>query len=56
MVLMFGMVLLSACGTKYAALPINEDVDICAICKMQVKDDAYATQAHYERRPKLQVR
>ncbi|CAM4389427.1 MULTISPECIES: nitrous oxide reductase accessory protein NosL [Paenibacillus] len=44
MVLMFGMVLLTACGTKYAALPINEDVDICAICKMQVKDDAYATQ------------
>ncbi|WKL01742.1 hypothetical protein Q0F98_35665 [Paenibacillus amylolyticus] len=44
MVLMFGMVLLTCPGTKYAALPINEDVDICAICKMQVKDDAYATQ------------
>lgn len=44
MVLLFGVLLLTACGKKYEALPINEDVDICAICKMQVKDDAYATQ------------
>lgn len=45
LLLMMGLLILTACGsTKYAALPINEDVDICAICKMQVKDDAYATQ------------
>ncbi|MFC4601305.1 nitrous oxide reductase accessory protein NosL [Cohnella hongkongensis] len=31
-------------GKKYEAVPINEEVDVCAICKMQVKDDAYATQ------------
>ena len=30
--------------SEYAAVPINEDVDICAICNMQVKDDAFATQ------------
>ncbi|TBL81103.1 nitrous oxide reductase accessory protein NosL [Paenibacillus thalictri] len=37
--------LLSACGTpKYAAVPINEDTDKCAICNMQVKDDAFAVQ------------
>ncbi|OZB99029.1 nitrous oxide reductase accessory protein NosL [Paenibacillus sp. XY044] len=36
---------LSACTEKkYQAIPINEDVDICAVCKMQVKDDAFATQ------------
>jgi copper chaperone NosL len=47
-IVMFGvlmLVVLSACGAKkYAALPINEAVDICAICNMQVKDDAFATQ------------
>jgi len=37
--------LLTACGGKtYEAVPINEDTDVCAICNMQVKDDAYATQ------------
>ncbi|WP_293200721.1 nitrous oxide reductase accessory protein NosL [Paenibacillus sp.] len=44
MVLLLGTVILTACGQKYAAVPINEDVDICAICNMQVKDDAFATQ------------
>ncbi|ULO05616.1 nitrous oxide reductase accessory protein NosL [Paenibacillus sp. 19GGS1-52] len=43
--IVLGMLLLSACGEKkYAALPINEEVDICVICNMQVKDDAFATQ------------
>ncbi|XID94737.1 nitrous oxide reductase accessory protein NosL [Paenibacillaceae bacterium WGS1546] len=37
--------LLAACGgQKYEAVPINEDVDKCEICNMQVKDDAFATQ------------
>ncbi|HEY2494501.1 MAG TPA: nitrous oxide reductase accessory protein NosL [Paenibacillus sp.] len=44
LVLVLGMLLLAACGQKYEALPINEEVDICAICKMQIKDDAFATQ------------
>ncbi|WP_240636723.1 nitrous oxide reductase accessory protein NosL [Paenibacillus silvae] len=44
MVLFLGTVMLTACGQKYAAVPINEEVDICAICNMQVKDDAFATQ------------
>lgn len=43
-VLLLGTVMLTACGQKYAAVPINEDVDICVICNMQVKDDAFATQ------------
>ncbi|NUU59051.1 nitrous oxide reductase accessory protein NosL [Paenibacillus agri] len=39
------LVVLTACGAKkYEALPINEDVDVCAVCNMQVKDDAFATQ------------
>ncbi|MGQ8872379.1 nitrous oxide reductase accessory protein NosL [Paenibacillus sp. TSA_86.1] len=42
--LLLGTVMLTACGQKYAAVPINEDVDICVICNMQVKDDAFATQ------------
>ncbi|WP_194233954.1 nitrous oxide reductase accessory protein NosL [Paenibacillus donghaensis] len=43
--LALGALMMSACGDKkYEAVPINEDVDICAECKMQVKDDAYATQ------------
>lgn len=44
MILLLGTVMLTACGQKYAAVPINEDVDICAVCNMQVKDDAFATQ------------
>ncbi len=35
----------SACGEKkYTAQPINEEVDICAVCNMQVVDGIYATQ------------
>ncbi|MEI7024198.1 nitrous oxide reductase accessory protein NosL [Paenibacillus sp. y28] len=37
--------LLTACGEKkYAAVPINEETDKCAICNMQIKDDAFAVQ------------
>ncbi|WP_068618459.1 nitrous oxide reductase accessory protein NosL [Paenibacillus tuaregi] len=42
--LLLGMICISACGKTYEALPIDEKVDICAICNMQVKDDAFATQ------------
>ncbi|WP_157277677.1 nitrous oxide reductase accessory protein NosL [Paenibacillus taiwanensis] len=39
------MVLLTACGgNKYEPLAINEQTDVCAICKMAVKDDQFATQ------------
>jgi len=39
------VIMLAGCGgKKYEAVPINEDVDVCAICNMQVKDDAFATQ------------
>lgn len=35
----------AGCGKKtYQPQAINEDVDVCVICNMQVKDDAYATQ------------
>ncbi|ASA21473.1 nitrous oxide reductase accessory protein NosL [Paenibacillus donghaensis] len=45
LILIMGLFVLSACGEKkYEALAINEDVDICVICNMQVKDDAFATQ------------
>ncbi|QMV39777.1 nitrous oxide reductase accessory protein NosL [Cohnella cholangitidis] len=45
LILVMTIVVLTACGgKKYEAVPINEDVDVCVICKMQVKDDAYATQ------------
>jgi len=45
LIMVMTLVLLAGCGgKKYEAVPINEDVDVCAICKMQVKDDAYATQ------------
>ncbi|QJD82824.1 nitrous oxide reductase accessory protein NosL [Cohnella herbarum] len=45
LILVMAFVVLTACGgKKYEAVPINEDVDVCVICKMQVKDDAYATQ------------
>jgi copper chaperone NosL len=45
MIMIFGMLLLAACGKQnYEVLAINEEVDICAICNMQVKDDAFATQ------------
>ncbi|MCJ8012475.1 nitrous oxide reductase accessory protein NosL [Paenibacillus sp. KQZ6P-2] len=43
--LALGVLVVSACGEKkYEAIPINETVDICAVCKMQIKDDVYATQ------------
>ncbi|WP_339225020.1 nitrous oxide reductase accessory protein NosL [Paenibacillus sp. FSL H8-0332] len=47
LVLMVAMslVILAACGQKkYEPVAINEDVDICVVCNMQVKDDAFATQ------------
>lgn len=44
-VIMLAITLLAGCGQdKYAAQAINEDVDVCAVCNMQVKDDAFATQ------------
>ena len=37
--------ILSGCGSsKYEPVAINEETDKCAMCSMQVKDDAYATQ------------
>lgn len=43
--LTLGALVMSGCGAqKYEARPINEAVDICAVCNMQVKDDAFATQ------------
>nr|WP_083536880.1 MULTISPECIES: nitrous oxide reductase accessory protein NosL [unclassified Paenibacillus] len=46
MAALFLVVLVAGCGAKekYPALAINEAVDKCAICNMQVKDDAFATQ------------
>jgi copper chaperone NosL len=45
LILVLSLLVLSACGVKkYKPLAINEAVDICVICNMQVKDDAYATQ------------
>lgn len=39
------LLVLSACGgDKYEPLGINENTDVCVICKMAVKDDQYATQ------------
>lgn len=39
------VMLTSACGEKkYTAQPINEEIDICAVCNMQVVDGVYATQ------------
>lgn len=39
------MTILSACGkAKDQAEPINEETDKCAICNMQIKDDAFAVQ------------
>jgi copper chaperone NosL len=36
---------IAGCGKKnYEPHAINENVDVCTICNMQVKDDAYATQ------------
>ncbi|WP_405116623.1 nitrous oxide reductase accessory protein NosL [Paenibacillus sp. FSL K6-1217] len=42
---MLVLIMLSACGAKkYEPVAINEEVDVCVICNMQVKDDAFATQ------------
>jgi copper chaperone NosL len=36
---------IAACGgEKYVPQAINEETDVCVICKMAVKDDAFATQ------------
>ena len=44
-VLMVIMAITSACGSEeYVAQAINEETDICVICNMAVKDDAFATQ------------
>lgn len=45
MIIMLTFTLLVGCGQdKYVAQAINEDVDVCVVCNMQVKDDAFATQ------------
>lgn len=45
LIIMLTFTLLAGCGQdKYAAQAINEDVDVCVVCNMQVKDDAFATQ------------
>lgn len=39
------LLFLSACGgEKYEPQAINEETDVCVICKMAIKDDEYATQ------------
>ncbi len=39
------IVLLAACGgEKYVPQAINEETDVCVICKMAIKDDQFATQ------------
>lgn len=39
------LLVLAACGSeKYQAQAINEETDVCVICKMAIKDDQYATQ------------
>lgn len=44
-VVMAAMFALAACGgEKYEAQAINEETDICVICKMAIKDDQYGTQ------------
>ncbi|AZK48128.1 nitrous oxide reductase accessory protein NosL [Paenibacillus lentus] len=45
LIIMLTFTMLVGCGQdKYAAQAINEDVDVCVVCNMQVKDDAFATQ------------
>jgi copper chaperone NosL len=45
LMVVMSLVILAACGQKkYEPVAINEETDICAICNMQVKDDAFATQ------------
>ncbi|NMO94485.1 nitrous oxide reductase accessory protein NosL [Paenibacillus lemnae] len=39
------VVLTAGCGKEeYAAVPIDENVDKCVVCNMQIKDDQYAVQ------------
>ncbi|GIP40438.1 hypothetical protein J31TS4_37180 [Paenibacillus sp. J31TS4] len=39
------LLLAAGCGqTKYEPAAINESVDKCEVCNMQIKDDAFATQ------------
>lgn len=39
------LMLIAACGgEKYKPHAINEETDVCEICKMAIKDDQYATQ------------
>lgn len=45
MSLVLALFVVAGCGKQeYLPQAINEDVDVCVICNMQVKDDAYATQ------------
>lgn len=46
LVLLGLLAVMTACGgaKKYEPQAINEEVDVCVICNMQVKDDAFATQ------------
>ncbi|KKC46443.1 MULTISPECIES: nitrous oxide reductase accessory protein NosL [Paenibacillus] len=42
---LFTILLAAGCGKQtYEPVPIDETVDKCAICNMQIKDDAFATQ------------
>lgn len=39
------IIVLTACsGEKYEPQAINEETDVCVICKMAIKDDQFATQ------------
>ncbi|WP_214629481.1 nitrous oxide reductase accessory protein NosL [Paenibacillus agaridevorans] len=42
--LVFVLTLAACGGEKYEAQAINEETDVCVICKMAIKDDQYATQ------------
>jgi copper chaperone NosL len=45
MAMALGLGLLSGCGTKdYAPVSIQEDVDKCHVCNMQVADNQHATE------------
>ncbi|OUS75991.1 hypothetical protein B1748_14355 [Paenibacillus sp. MY03] len=42
--LVFVLTLAACGGEKYEAQAINEETDVCVICKMAIKDDQFATQ------------
>nr|WP_238651835.1 nitrous oxide reductase accessory protein NosL [Paenibacillus piscarius] len=45
LMVVMSVAILAACGQKkYEPVAVNEATDICVICNMQVKDDAFATQ------------